>query len=82
MRVVEPQTMKQVTVDSSAISNFSFNYDSNLLGVVYHSNPEKCYLFSCDDIEDVEKQLMEAESVGKTVFRLRKENVLKTYDNY
>ena len=72
--------MKTLEVNSSAISNFSFNYSTNRVGVVFRYNPEKCYFFGCEDIYDVEEKLMGAESVGKMVSQMRKDGTLTSVE--
>jgi hypothetical protein len=63
-------------VDSSAISEVSFDYDTNEVGVVYHSNPDTAYVFGCNDLENVESQVRGAQSVGKLIAQLKKNEVL------
>lgn len=65
-----------LAVDSSAISHVSFDYDENQVGVTYHSNPEKSYLFACDSPLTVEEQIRTAESVGKLINQLKNNKVL------
>ena len=72
--------MKTLEVNSSAISNFSFNYSTNRVGVVFRYNPEKCYLFDCADIVAAEERLMGAESVGKMVAEMRKDGTLTSIE--
>jgi len=65
-----------LNVDSSAISEVSFDYDENQVGVTYHSNPEKSYVFACDNPQSVEDDIRTAESVGKLVSQFRKDGTL------
>jgi len=65
-----------LAVESSAISEISFDYDDNQVGVTYHSNPDKSYVFSCQDPVSVEDQIRTAESVGKLVAKLKNSKVL------
>jgi len=63
-------------VNSSAISEVNFDYDSNEVGVVYHSNPDTAYVFGCNDLESVENEVRTAESVGKLIAQLKTSEVL------
>ena len=65
-----------LSVDSSAISEVSFDYDENQVGVTYHSNPDKSYVFACDNLQSVEDQIRTAESVGKLMAQLKKNEIL------
>lgn len=65
-----------LSVDSSAISEVSFDYDENQVGVTYHSNPDKSYVFACDNLKSVEDQIRTAESVGKLMAQLKKNEIL------
>ena len=65
-----------LNVDSSAISEVSFDYDDNQVGVTYHSNPEKSYLFAFDNPQNVEDEIRTAESVGKLIAQLKNNKVL------
>lgn len=65
-----------LSVNSSAISQISFDYDANQVGVTYHSNPDKSYLFACDNPLDVEDEVRTAESVGKLIAQLKNNKVL------
>lgn len=65
-----------LNVDSSAISEVSFDYDENQVGVTYHSNPEKSYVFACDNPQSVEDDIRTAESVGKLIAQLKNNKVL------
>ena len=65
-----------LNVDSSAISEVSFDYDDNQVGVTYHSNPEKSYVFACDNPQSVEDDIRTAESVGKLIAQLKNNKVL------
>ncbi len=65
-----------LSVDSSAISEVSFDYDENKVGVTYLSNPDKSYLFACDTPSTVEEQVRTAESVGKLIAQLKNNKVL------
>jgi len=61
--------------NSSAIAKISF--DENQVGVAYSSNPEKFYLFDCDNPDDVKNRIESAESVGKLISTLKKNGELK-----
>ena len=65
-----------LAVESSAISEVSFDYEENKVGVTYHSNPEKSYEFACDNPLSVEDQVRTAESVGKLINQLKNNQVL------
>lgn len=65
-----------LSVNSSAISQVSFDYDEMQVGVTYKSNPDKSYLFACDNPVDVEEQVRTAESVGKLIAQLKNNKVL------
>jgi hypothetical protein len=65
-----------LNVESSAISEVSFDYDDNQVGVTYHSNPEKSYLFACENPQSVEDEIRTAESVGKLIAQLKNNKVL------
>ena len=65
-----------LNVESSAISEVSFDYDDNQVGVTYHSNPEKSYVFACDNPQSVEDDIRTAESVGKLIAQLKNNKVL------
>jgi hypothetical protein len=65
-----------LNVESSAISEVSFDYDDNQVGVTYHSNPEKSYLFACENPQSVEDNIRTAESVGKLIAQLKNNKVL------
>lgn len=65
-----------LSVDSSAISEVSFDYDENQVGVTYHSNPDKSYVFACENPQSVEDQIRTAESVGKLIAKLKNNSVL------
>ena len=65
-----------LAVESSAISQVSFDYDEMQVGVTYKSNPDKSYLFSCQNPIDVEDQVRTAESVGKLISQLKNNKVL------
>ena len=65
-----------LAVESSAISEVSFDYEENQVGVTYHSNPEKSYVFACDNPLSVEDQVRTAESVGKLINQLKNNQVL------
>ena len=65
-----------LNVDSSAISEVSFDYDENQVGVTYHSNPEKSYVFACENPQNVEDEIRTAESVGKLIAQLKNNKVL------
>jgi hypothetical protein len=65
-----------LAVDSSAISHVSFDYDENQVGVTYNSNPDKSYLFACENPLSVEEQIRTAESIGKLIAKLKNNKVL------
>ncbi len=65
-----------LSVDSSAISEVSFDYDENQVSVTYHSNPDKSYVFACENPQSVEDQIRTAESVGKLIAKLKNNSVL------
>jgi hypothetical protein len=65
-----------LAVESSAISQVSFDYDEMQVGVTYNSNPDKSYVFSCKDPVSVEDQVRTAESVGKLIAKLKNTKVL------
>lgn len=69
-----------LSVDSSAISQVSFDYDEMKVGVTYHSNPDKSYVFACKDPINVEEQIRTAESVGKLIAKLKKNEILVPID--
>lgn len=70
-----------LAVESSAISQVSFDYDEMQVGVTYHSNPDKSYIFACKDPVSVEDQVRTAESVGKLIAKLKKNEVLVPIQN-
>jgi hypothetical protein len=70
-----------LNVQSSAISEVSFNYDENQVGVTYLSNPDKSYVFACDNPQSVEDEIRTAESVGKLIAQLKNNKVLVPIDN-
>jgi len=65
-----------LAVESSAISQVSFDYDEMQVGVTYKSNPDKSYLFACDNPLNVEEKVRTAESVGKLIAQLKNNKVL------
>jgi len=65
-----------LAVDSSAISQVSFDYDEMQVGVTYKSNPDKSYIFACDNPLDVEEKVRTAESVGKLIAQLKNNKIL------
>lgn len=65
-----------LAVNSSAISQVSFDYDEMQVGVTYLSNPDKSYVFACDNLVSVEEQVRTAESVGKLIAKLKNNKVL------
>jgi hypothetical protein len=65
-----------LNVNSSAISEVSFDYDDNQVGVTYHSNPEKSYVFACENPQSVEDEIRTVESVGKLIAKLKNNKVL------
>jgi hypothetical protein len=65
-----------LAVESSAISQVSFDYDELQVGVTYKSNPDKSYVFSCQNPIDVEDQVRTSESVGKLIAQLKNNKVL------
>ena len=56
--------------NSSAIAKVSFETELQEVGVAYNSNPDTFYVFKCDNVEDVQKQIETAESVGKLIAHL------------
>lgn len=62
--------------DSSAIAKISFDYDESQVGIAYTSNPEKIYVFKCEDLDSVLEKVETAVSVGKLVSQLRKDGTL------
>ena len=69
-----------LAVESSAISQVSFDYDEMQVGVTYHSNPDKSYVFACKDPISVEEQIRTAESVGKLIAKLKRNEILVPID--
>jgi hypothetical protein len=69
-----------LNVDSSAISEVSFDYDEMQVGVTYKSNPDKSYVFACDNPQSVEDELRTTESVGKLIAQLKNNKVLVPVD--
>lgn len=69
-----------LNVDSSAISEVSFDYDEMQVGVTYLSNPDKSYVFACDNPQSVEDELRTTESVGKLIAQLKNNKVLVPVD--
>lgn len=69
-----------LAVESSAISEISFDYDENQVGVTYNSNPDKSYVFSCKDPLSVENEVRTAESIGKLIAQLKKNEILVPID--
>jgi hypothetical protein len=73
--------------NSSAISKVSFWYDSNLIAITYtkSKDQDKEYLYACDDVLNVETQIIEAEkaeeSVGKLFHKLVKDGILTKIEN-
>ena len=66
--------------NSSAIAKVSFETELQEVGVAYNSNPDTFYVFKCDNVEDVQKQVETAESVGKLIAQLKKNSVLVPVD--
>ena len=66
--------------NSSAIAKVSFETELQEVGVAYNSNPDTFYVFKCDNVEDVQKQIETAESVGKLIAQLKKNSVLVPVD--
>lgn len=69
---------------SSAISKISFNDEDNLVGVSFTFNPNKEYLYFCEDLNSVKGKAETAEStglsIGKLVNTLIKDNTLRVID--
>jgi hypothetical protein len=65
-----------LAVESSAISQVSFDYDEMQVGVTYKSNPDKSYVFACENPQSVEDEIRTAESVGKLIAQLKNNQVL------
>ena len=61
--------------NSSAIAKISFT--ETQVGVAYTYNPEKFYLFDCDNPDEVKEKVQSAESVGKLISTLKKNGKLK-----
>lgn len=62
--------------NSSAISKISFNEEESLVGISFTYNPQKEYLFVCDEIEDVKSQIQSTDSIGKIINLFRKDGTL------
>lgn len=62
--------------NSSAISKISFNEEESLVGISFTYNPQKEYLFVCDEIEDVKSQIQSTDSIGKLINLFRKDGTL------
>lgn len=69
---------------STAISKISFHDEENLVGVSFTYNPNKEYLFICDEFDDVKHQIKTAEtngsSVGKLINLFRKDGTFSSYE--
>ena len=62
--------------NSSAIAKISFDSEDNSVGVAYTYNPDKFYVFKCDDLVSVQDQIKVADSVGKLISDLKKDGTL------
>lgn len=69
---------------SSAISKITFNDDDNLVGVSFTYNPKKEYLYFCEDLSSIKKQVKDIESkglsIGKLINSLIKDTTLKVIE--
>lgn len=69
---------------STAISQISFHNEDNLVGVSFTYNPQKEYLFICNELEDVKSQIQDAEStgssIGKLIHSFRKDGTFVNYE--
>lgn len=63
--------------NSSAISQISINGEESLVGISFTYNPNKEYLFVCDEVEEVKSQIQSTDSVGKLINLFRKNGTLK-----
>lgn len=63
--------------NSSAISQISINEEESLVGISFTYNPNKEYLFVCDEVEEVKSQIQSTDSVGKLINLFRKNGTLK-----
>jgi len=66
--------------NSSAVAKVSIDSAESQVGVAFTSNPEKYYMFNCDNVdgfvESLNKTISEEESVGKHISQLRKDGSL------
>lgn len=69
---------------STAISQITFHNEDNLVGVSFTYNPQKEYLFICNELEDVKSQIQDAEStgssIGKLIHSFRKDGTFVNYE--
>lgn len=63
--------------DSSAIAKVQFDEEQSQVGVAYTYNPEKVYIFGCEDLDYVRLHIKTVESVGKFIAELKKEGTLQ-----
>ena len=66
--------------NSSAVAKVSIDQDESQVGVAFTSNPEKFYMFQCDNVDGFVDSLNQTistdESVGKFISKLRKDGTL------
>ena len=66
--------------NSSAVAKVGIEQEESQVGVAFTSNPEKFYMFQCDNIdgfvESLNKTVSAEESVGKFISQLRKDGTL------
>jgi len=74
---MEQMEVLEIT-NSSAISKISFNDETSEVGIAYTSSPDTFYIFECDEVSSVKKQIESAESVGRFVSELIKNGKLVT----
>ncbi len=65
---------------SSSISKISFNYEQNLVGISFTYNPNKEYLYLCDDLNAIETKLETVSSIGKLINECRKDGTFKNIE--
>ena len=67
-------------VDSTAVAKISLDNETNEVGVAFTSNPDKFYLFECDDVNDFEESvnvvLQNQDSLGRFISLSRKDGTL------
>jgi hypothetical protein len=66
--------------NSSAICKVILQVDDNIVGVAFTSNPDKEYLYLCEDIEEVKSKILQTKenksSIGKLINQFKKEGIL------